>query len=85
MSEQKFKRKKTPMGFRYYDFQDYNGAACSIQNSSSSNKKLLWLGCEETYIDPLTGGVANSRMHIDKPCAIRLVKLLTRFIEKGEI
>lgn len=42
-----FTIRRNHRGFRLADFTEYNGHECSIQESSSANEPLLWLGIDD--------------------------------------
>ena len=76
------KIEKTSRGFRRADFNDFNGEACSIQESSIATQACLWLGMN-------TGthhqGECLARMHLTKDMAKELIPLLQHFVETGEL
>lgn len=72
--------KATNRGFMRAEFTDYNGDACSIQESSIATDHLLWLGLN-------TGthhmGECLARMHLTREMAADLIPLLQRFVDTG--
>lgn len=72
----------TGSGFKRAEFTDYNGDACSIQESSSLNERLLWLGCDSGTHHM---GECLARMHLTQDMAAMLIPLLTHFVETGEL
>lgn len=63
----------TDRGFRRIDFKDANHDSCSLQESSSATRNLIWLGCDD------------NRMHLDEPTAAFLWPILKRFAETGMV
>ena len=81
----KLKITKNGRGFRYAEFKDYNAEDCSIQESSSMNEPLLWLGCEHETIHHVTQQPIGARMHLNRPMARALVVALNRWIKTGKL
>jgi hypothetical protein len=76
------KKEYTSRGFSIRNFKDCNGDSCSIQASSIATKDMIWLGLDEgTHVD----GNCLSRMHIDKPLAKKLIKVLQKFVDTGDL
>lgn len=71
-----------PHGLARADFKDSNAAACSAQDSSWTDKSLLWLGCNR---GEHFGHECSGRMLLNKEQAIVLMDLLQRFLENGTI
>lgn len=69
----------TPRGFELIKFEDSNGTACSLQQSSATEfergpgEDYLWLGKGE------------ERMHLDREQARDLVVHLERWINTGSL
>jgi hypothetical protein len=68
--------KKTSRGFQYIEWQDRNGQACELQQSSAADfiqpgTTAVWLGLRE------------QRMHLDLKQAKKLVKHLRKWIKDG--
>ena len=93
------KKTQTQRGFDYYNFVDANGVKCSIQKSSAA-EDLIWLGADkiglkafhpntdEPWRDVDLGGqdhVANNRMHLNQEQIEKLLPILKKFVETGEI
>lgn len=68
---------KTERGFRRADFEDQNGKACSIQESSVATDDLLWLGCDEGLHG--AEGHCLARMHLSRSEAGALASMLRHF------
>jgi hypothetical protein len=69
-----YKFDKTPRGFRYIEFTDYNGQVGGVQESSLADGPLLWLGKD-----------GSDRMHITQEQARALVGILQYFADIGEL
>jgi len=69
--------KRSVMGFKYALFKDYNGDPCSLQESRSPIRPLLWLGCET--------GVFRGRMHLSQKQVKELLPLLQKFVKTGHL
>lgn len=86
---------KTSRGFGIATFTDVNGYECSIQDSSTADKRCLWLGVSNPDVKvmvPFTGwskmtlpasSLIASRMHIDRKIAKQLIVLLQKFVDEG--
>jgi len=64
---------KTARGFARIDFTDEYGNKCSLQESSWAEKDAIWLGVDET------------RMHLARAQAKKLLPHLQAFVETGSI
>ncbi len=85
-----FKIHKTQRGFKRATFEDSYGAPCSIQESLDG--AFIWLGVSEVQhvekaekCDLPEGMKCLSRMHLNKNMAAKLVTMLQKFIETGEL
>lgn len=88
---------RTHRGFRFYEFEDRNGYACTLQKSSVATEDCIWLGLEsaspkklvfnEGWVDvEMPEGVeTNTRMHLTQEQARILSKQLEYFAETGEL
>lgn len=77
------KYKKTVRGFDLYTFEDLLGKKCSLQKSSLATKDAIWIGWQEIK---LAGDyVANTRMELSQEMVLKLIPILQRFVETGEI
>ena len=74
--------KKTDRGFYRADFEDENGASCSIQESSAAFHPCIWLGLNEGTHHL---GKCLARMHLTKRLAKQLLPLLAKFVETGKL
>lgn len=68
--------KKTNRGFELIEFQDYNGEACSLQQSSLAiyvkpGTSAIWLGTEP------------NRMHLTEKQLLKLLPHLKSWAETG--
>ena len=89
--------KHTHRNFRFYEFEDRNGYACSLQKSSIAT--CIWLGLDSAspksfiygkgWVDvskSMPEGVNfNTRMHLTQDQAKILGKQLLLFAETGEL
>lgn len=80
--ERQWKKKKTCRGFTLYEFRDIYGAECSIQKSSLASDDAIWLGLDKGTHHM---GQCLGRMHVDKKLAKKLITVLKRFVETGEL
>lgn len=79
--------KPTNRGFMRADFRDANGDACSIQESSAMRDEggeLLWLGQNSGTHHHVTGDCL-ARMHVDRPMAATLARVLIHFAKTGRL
>lgn len=81
------KPRQTLRGFDYYTFKDSNDNDYSLQKSSSAECHKIWLGldkcdCEK---DAITELLAAPRMHLTQEQVKKLLPILQRFVETGEI
>jgi hypothetical protein len=91
------KAKKTLRGFSRIEFKDRNGIECSLQKSSIATEDCIWLGCNKAnpvHMVPGAGWqpcpmpseyVANTRMHLTRSQVKKLLTILLKFVETGEI
>lgn len=89
--------KITARGFRFYEFEDRNGYACSIQKSSIATEDCIWLGLDSASPKKLVKGAGwvdvdlddgvetNTRMHLSRGQAKILSKELEYFAETGQL
>lgn len=93
--------KKTARGFRYKKFKDINGNECVIQKSSLATQDAIWLGSAELKVQHFKAGqgwkpveyphtmeehfVGNERMHLSRSQVKRLLPILQKFVDTGEI
>jgi len=88
---------KTGRGFDLIQFDDDNGAHCSLQKSSSANKYKIWLGVDEVIPKVLVYGegwkeitlppdtLIAGRMHLTRDQVKALLPYLNNFVETGEL
>ena len=92
-----FKIHKNDSGFKRATWEDSHEAPCSIQESSADGS-FIWLGISEVqhkrFPDDNTGWhdfelpekvSCHSRMHLNKNMAAKLVTMLQKFIDTGEL
>lgn len=91
----------TTRGFGYYEFKDSGRTLCSIQSSSSAMEDKIWFGATEIGLQHFKAGqgwrdveltstmeehyVANNRMHLNQKQVKKLLPILQRFVDTGEI
>lgn len=92
---------KTQRGFAYHNFKDRNGTECSIQKSSDAMQDCIWLGARDIGLKKFTpyvgwedvdtsrvgevSYIANNRMHLTQKQASKLITILQRFVDTGDI
>jgi hypothetical protein len=90
--------KKTERGFDLVEFKDFDEVKCSLQKSSLATEDAIWFGCSKGNpkvlipgegwkpIDLPTGDVVmNTRMHLTRNMAKKLLPYLQTFVETGEL
>ena len=94
------KKNKNERGFIYFEFDDTNGVACSVQESSNvepcirfgSDKlgirefvpELGWMNRTE-FDEDGHHYIGNNRMHLNQSQVKKLLPLLKRFVETGKL
>jgi len=63
----------TKRGFRTFEFEDYYGCPCRLQESSLATEAALWLG------------VDREAMHLNEERVRWLVRVLSAWLEAGEL
>lgn len=57
----------TQRGFRLDSFEDANGVACSIQESSAARDEgMIWFGCNEIGVKRFTPRVGWEDIHLEQ-------------------
>ena len=91
------KRKKTQRGFTVIEFTDRYGKSCSLQKSSLGTEYAIWLGIDDAEPRILIEGkgwtpvkfpentLFTTRMHLTQKDVKKLLPLLQKFVETGEI
>lgn len=74
------KLKRTCRGFKYAEFEDANGEAASIQESSAV--PMLWLGLEKGTHHM---GECMARMHLTRKQVKALLPHLQKFAKTGHL
>lgn len=89
--------KQTNRGFDIVEFTDHYGIKCSLQKSSLATEDCIWLGCDDADPRTLVPGegwqkiqmpeeyIANTRMHLTREMVVKLIPLLQKFVETGEL
>lgn len=79
----KLKKRNTNRGFGIIEFTDSYEQECSIQMSSNVIPHL-WIGVDNT--GPRTGNEdISSRIHIKQKDIPKLIKILQKYVDTGEI
>lgn len=92
---------KTERGFDYKSFKDRNGVECSIQKSSIATEDCIWLGANDIGLKHFKAHegwndiefnntieehwIANNRMHLSRNQVKKLLPILQKFVETGEL
>ena len=87
---------KSYHGYPMITFKDINGKECSIQKSSVVFENYIWLGCNnpqlfntENRLEPISlkenEVILHSRMHLNQEQAAKLILVLQKFVNTGEI
>lgn len=88
---------RTSRGFAIVTFQDTHSVQCSIQESSAAGDGHIWLGCNEANPRHCVKGVGwqklelpentvcDTRMHLSRAQAAKLIELLQKFVDTGRI
>jgi len=81
---------KNERGFSYGKFKDKYNQICSIQKSSAAMYDAIWLGIENTGPDisgpsGLRKEEVMARMHLTQKDVKKLLPILIKFVETGEI
>jgi hypothetical protein len=91
------KIEQTERGFNYVKFKDSNGVECSLQESSRAFTPSIWLGCNNADTKTLIPGkgwtlvdlpemtISNTRMHLTQEDVQKLLPILQKFAETGEL
>jgi len=94
------KRKTTNRGFGYVEFKDQKGIECSIQKSSSAMEECIWLGADKIGMKVFIAGsgwqsmghldndglhIANNRMHLTRKQVEKLIPILQKFVDTGDV
>jgi len=93
------KLKKTQRGFEIGKFTDTYGEKCSIQKSSIATIDAIWLGIDNPKltvfeneqmgkyleIDMPKNFSVSSRMHLNRKQVAKLLPILQKFVETGEL
>lgn len=95
------KKSKTQRGFTECEFKDRGGVECSIQKSSLATEDAIWFGAKEIGLQHFKAHegwkeikltdtieehyIANNRMHLTKKQIKKLLPILQKFVETGEL
>jgi hypothetical protein len=88
--------KKTERGFSFSKFIDDYGIECSIQKSSNAEKNAIWLGVDNVKPEKMTPYgwqkfemprevMLHSRMHLTQKQVKKLLPILQKFVETGDL
>lgn len=58
------KNTPTERGFSRYEFTDFNGEPCSLQQSSIATEDCIWLGCNEIGLKQFEPGLGWSDINL---------------------
>ena len=78
----KIKTTTTNRGFALNTFEDEYQRNCSIQKSSLDTKNCIWFGVDS---DAEGNEVNNGRMHLSQSQVKKLLPILNKFVETGEL
>lgn len=93
----KIKKIKTQRGFAGIEFNDRYEAKCSIQKSSLATEDAIWFGVDDADPKILIPGsgwqpfeipkevLLTTRMHLTQKQVKKLLPILQKFVETGEI
>lgn len=93
----KIKKIKTERGFPGFEFKDRYDAKCSIQKSSLAFEDCIWFGVDDADPRILTPALGwqpveisrevslTTRMHLTQSQVKKLLPILQKFVETGEI
>ena len=92
---------KTQRGFNFVEFFDFNETRCKIQKSSLATEDAIWFGAQDIGLKELRRGegwkdvplessddhafIANNLMHLTREQVKKLLPVLKRFVETGEV
>lgn len=90
------KKKHTQRGFPYYQFKDKYNETCSLQLSSLADDRCIWLGIDKPKPQRLGPhgwedfGIPDdvsvpSRMHLSAKQVKKLLPILHKFVETGDL
>lgn len=74
----------TYRGFRIGKFEDHNGHACSVQESSADPLDKLWLGMDDPLPEHL-GEPQGCRAHLTREQIMELIPMLQYFVDHGRL
>lgn len=69
----------TKRGFGLYEFVDFSGQECSLQDSSAAEESAIWFGVDVN----IKGESVSTRMHLTQEQVKVLLPTLTYFAETG--
>lgn len=93
----RIKKVKTQRGFAGIEFKDRYDAKCSIQKSSIATEDAIWFGVYDADPKILIPGsgwqtfeipkevLLTTRMHLTQKQVKKLLPILTKFAETGEL
>ena len=91
------KESKTHRGFKIIEFKDLYGDQCNIQKSSLATEDAIWFGIENGNPKILKNGegwvefpipeevLISTRMHLTRDQVEKLLPILQKFVDTGEI
>lgn len=93
----RIKKTKTNRGFSSIEFEDIYNSKCSIQKSSLATEEAIWFGIDDAdpkILKPGSGWqsfeipkevLLTTRMHLTQKQVKKLLPILTKFGETGNI
>lgn len=93
----RIKKVKTQRGFARLEFEDRYNAKCSIQKSSLAGEDAIWIGVDDSdpkIFKPCSGWqtfeipkevLLTTRMHLTQKQVKKLLPILQKFAETGEL
>ena len=97
----RIKKSKNKRGFGQIEFEDLYGMQCRILKSSLATKEAIWIGAKEIGLKEFRPGigwkdvelvstlshhfVANTSMHLSRSQVKKLIPILQKFADTGEV
>lgn len=89
-------KSRTNRGFSIINFNDLYDVECSLQKSSLATEDAIWLGVDDADPKIIDGigwvpydipddVILNTRMHLNREQAKKLVDAINVFIETGDL
>ena len=97
----RIKKSKNGRGFGQIEFEDLYGMKCRIQKSSLATDDAIWFGAQEIGLKEFQADegwkdvklestighhfVANTAMHLNRKQVKKLIPILQKFVDTGEV